>query len=484
MKKKVFVIGLDGATFDLIDPWKKYLPNISQIMREGVSSQLTSTIPPLTCPAWLCFMTGKGPDDLGVYDFLDHKIGEYNTKMVNPSYVKSSHSPIWDILSNEGARVGVFNVPCTYPPYEINGFIIAGMLTPSRESDFTYPKDLKNELSDHVGLFEFNIERIDEDKFLDELHVNLHKITQSIKYLQKKYNPDFFMAVFRETDAVQHFMWRHMDSEHPLHDPRKAERYKDSIKNVWVRIDQIIGEFLKMLDEDTTIILMSDHGFGSRDKIFYVNNWLEKMGYLKLNRGIRIGRLLISLLRRLGSEIQHPSFEERIDWTRTRAYSPPHTSAFGQIYVNLKERERYGIVEDGIEYEKLRSELIKNLSKIKNPLTAEKMKVEAFRREEIYSGEYVRKAPDIIYFMDNLRCVQSHHFNPNKIIEIKSRLKQNATHRMNGIFIIKGPNIKKGILLEGAHITDIAPTILHIMNAPIPRDKKGRILQEIFDDEK
>ena len=137
---KIFIIGLDGATFDLINKWLPVLPNISKLIKEGTSGPLKSTIPPITCPAWLCFMTGKGPGDVGVYDFNDHKVGNYNTTLVNPSRIRKFHKPIWRILSENRIKVGTFNVPFTYPPSKINGFTVTGMFTPSEESQFTYPR--------------------------------------------------------------------------------------------------------------------------------------------------------------------------------------------------------------------------------------------------------------------------------------------------------------------------------------------------------
>lgn len=481
MGKKVYVIGLDGATFDLIIPWLNKLPNISKLISEGVSGPLESTIPPITCPAWLCFMTGEGPGDLGVFDFNDHNIGEYKTKIINPSRVRIFSKPLWRILSNNRKKIGIINVPFTYPPTEINGFIISGMFTPSEKSNYTYPPELKNMLKQQIGQIKFDIERNDEEQFLKDVYDNLETLKKSIEFLIKEYNPEFFMTVFRETDAVQHYMWRHMDQNHPLYDEKKSKKYRDSILNVWIKIDSIIGVLLKKIDNDSIIILMSDHGFGPRDKIFYINNWLEQNGYLKLTNFARSKLLFNKIIRKILPQSKQISFEELIDWSKTSAYSPSHTSAFGQIYLNVIDREPKGIIQTGTIYEEIRSRIIKNLYELINPTTLSKFKVEAYRREDVYSGKYLSKAPDIIYFIDDLNCIQNYKFYPNKVIELKSDLKQNATHRMNGIFIVKGQNIQKNKKIIDAKIIDIAPTILHIMEVPIPSTMKGKILNNIFE---
>jgi predicted AlkP superfamily phosphohydrolase/phosphomutase len=138
-QRKVIVIGLDGATLDLILPWvqKGLLPNFQRIIKKGIWGHLTSTIPPFTAPAWTSFMTGKNPGKHGIYDFMVREPGTYTSSSVNASFCDADS--LWRIIGSEGKKVGVINVPMTYPPEEVNGFLISGMLTPSNTDTFSHP---------------------------------------------------------------------------------------------------------------------------------------------------------------------------------------------------------------------------------------------------------------------------------------------------------------------------------------------------------
>ena len=129
--RKVICIGLDGATFDLIRPWlsKGKLPNIGRIIKDGVWGELESVIPPVSAPAWTSFMTGKNPGKHGIFGFKKEKQGTYEELFVNRKLIKSE--TLWKCLSDVGKKVIVINVPLTYPPEEINGYLMSGMDTPS-----------------------------------------------------------------------------------------------------------------------------------------------------------------------------------------------------------------------------------------------------------------------------------------------------------------------------------------------------------------
>ena len=182
-KKRVLVIGLDGATFDLFRPWMEEggLPNLSKIVKNGVSGELESTIPPVSFPAWMSFATGKNPGKLGVYDLVKRKEGSYFVQPSNPGFLREK--PIWEIINDFGIRTGIINVPGTFPPREVNGFMVTGMLTPSGRSDFTYPEELKSELDRVVGRYELDVDYwmyFDEDRFLKDVY----RVTESGKKQQ------------------------------------------------------------------------------------------------------------------------------------------------------------------------------------------------------------------------------------------------------------------------------------------------------------
>ncbi|MCB0005568.1 MAG: alkaline phosphatase family protein, partial [Anaerolineales bacterium] len=136
---KAFIIGIDGATFNLIKPWAKagHLPNLARLMAGGAHGNLMSTLPPVTSPAWPTFMTGCNPGKHGVFDFIQPSGADFS--LVNATKIKQP--TIWQRLSQAGYRVGVLNVPVTYPPQPLNGFMVSGILSP-KGVDISFPADL------------------------------------------------------------------------------------------------------------------------------------------------------------------------------------------------------------------------------------------------------------------------------------------------------------------------------------------------------
>ena len=508
MGKKVLVIGLDGATWDLIKPWadKGELPTFKKLMEGGVWGELESAIPPLSCPAWLSVVTGKNPGKLGTYDFLIYDSNDYSTHPVNPKFFEGKG--IWDMLSCQEIRVGVVNVPMS-TPHPLNGFIVSGMFTPN-EDEYVYPPELKAKLNDIADQYELDITQFDysnEGKFIEDVYRILDKRKKVVEYLMDTQDRDFLMVVFTTPDRIQHFLWKYIDPKHPLHDTGKAQKYKDAIKDFWQRIDQILRKLIEKSDNETNVIIISDHGFGTHDMVFYVNDWLKEQGYLRLKqkeksfltklgffsesissllKKLRLYGFVIPLIpKRLRNLVpsKYPSFErmkDKIDWEHTKAYSAPHSIGCEQIYINLRGCKPYGSIELK-EYETTRAEIIEKLRRLQYPQTNKQMKVEVFKPEEIYVGDYVNKAPDILYLIEQLRCVSDKSFGHQSIFEKTSiNPRQNASHRTNGIFLAYGPDIKKSYKIENAKIYDIVPTILHIFGLPIPNDVDGRILNEIF----
>lgn len=531
--RRVLVIGLDGATPDLLMQWVREgkLPAFAKLIDDGVSGTLKSTIPPLTCPAWLSFITGKNPGKLGVYGFFDRKPDTYKiTYAVNFQSIDSQ--TFWDILGERGKKVGIFSVPTTFPPRKVNGFIVSGWPIP-QGAIFTYPSDLESKLNIYAGQRTGTDRTIHmatwrwysaEDKFLEGLDRFTEWEVRATKYLMNNYDWDLFMTVFSGIDSIQHFFWKHMDEKHPLHNPDDAEKYGKAILKYYQRMDNILKELLDSASGDTRVIIMSDHGFGPYHNIFNVNDWLNKEGFLKAQKKDRessvnwlptffqsteqlfnsltklehkLGLLKIyyfitdhsSISRALANRIRgllkietYPSFVEiPADWPNTKAYSLGAGIA-GRIYVNLRGREPQGIIKPGKEYEELRNRLIEELRSLRDPKTNEKVDVDIFKREEIYHGEHFDHAPDLIFFVNKGRTRVDGTFGHEDTFTYDlSTKRDNAAHRMNGILIMKGPEIRKGKKGAQAEITDIAPTILYMMGCPIPSDMDGKVLTDAFD---
>ena len=235
--KKLVIIGIDSATFDVINPMVRdgRLPNLSMLIKKnGTSGELKSTIPPVTPPAWVSFMTGKNPGKHGVFDFFVSPSYGYVRPVWNSKYIKSK--TIWKILSEQGLRVGLINMPMTHPPEKINGFIIPGMqYSFDGDADFSYPPELLQEINAVTGEYKVIYGDLESlytnnlDRFLAAWKDIFDKRLKAILYLIEKKDWDIFTAVFYSIDVMQHHFWKFFDKAHPQHDPELAVKYGNVI---------------------------------------------------------------------------------------------------------------------------------------------------------------------------------------------------------------------------------------------------------------
>ena len=510
---KVLVVGLDGTTLDLLIPLmdEGRMPFLSQLIGEGVLGPLETTYPPVTAPAWASFQTGKNPGKHGIYEFLYRKKGTVDQVPVNSKMLGGK--TIWRLLSEAGKRVGIVNVPLTYPPSEVNGFMVGDFLTPQGARDFSYPPQLVEELEGQFGpylLYHIQVyTKGSVGQVLEELDRLLRYRAQTTQYLLEEKPWDFFMVHFAGTDRIQHELWHIMDPNHPMHDIREAERHREATLDFYRQTDAELERLVRSVDETTTVIVMSDHGFGPIHKFVNINAWLLRCGFLKL-KGDPISRIK-SILFRLGLT---PALGYRIamrlgfarlrlsrgvskrfailrlldrfflslanvDWEGTKAYSQGN---YGQLYVNVKGREPYGIVEPGVDYERVREELIEGLQRLEDPESGEKVVAQVFRREDLYSGPHLERAPDVCFLLrEGYKALGTLDFTSHRVIE--PVFGNSGDHRMTGLIVMRGPAVKNKGKLSGARIIDVTPTILYLMGIPIPKDMDGRVLVEALKEE-
>lgn len=523
--RRVMVIGLDGATWDLITPWTRQgeLPNLAQLMAHGAYGPLASTIPPISAPAWTSFMTGVNPGKHGIYHFQEHIPNSYQARLVSGADVKAP--TIWHILSEAGKTSIAVNVAMTFPPERVNGILIAGVDAPGTGSQYTYPAELAKELEATIGEYIIEpgvVEHTRRGRYDAAFQAIIHALEQrfkAVEYLMTRKPWDLLVVNFRATDNIQHHFWHFMDPTHPLYDPRGAERYGDCILQVYQRLDEWIGGLRRRLDPDTVLILVSDHGAGPASaKAVYLNRWLAQQGwltfagqdsrsslakmralflrliwktiwqYLRKWLGKRTKDTLRRLFPALYDRARTPASYFAINWAHTQAYSDEFREA---IWINLRGREPQGIVSPGEEYERLRREIARRLSEsLMDPQTGEHIVERVYLREELYHGPYADLAPDIFVQLREqpyYRTRLSHTTRRPDPVQTLSREElltdflPPGLHRAEGIILLAGPNIKAGVRLHNATIMDAAPTILHLMDLPVPSHMDGRVLIEALE---
>jgi len=512
--KRVAIFGIDGGTWQIMIPLLKKgrLPTLSKLMENGKSAVLMSVMPPITASGWASFMTGLNPGSHGIFDFMEdiHTYG-YDSHVPDSRNIKAY--TIWELLSEAGKKLIVVGVPFLYPPMEINGVMISRSFTNHLKS---YPPSLIDEIKKHIG-YEYELAKpvdtfgeVKREEVLEEIIHRNRYLTEKIKdisiYLLKNYEWDFFMTHFMSTDTIQHYFWHFIDPQHPAHDPILASKYGDVIYRVYEEVDRAIGEILRFIDEKCRIFVISDHGFAPIYEFFHVNKWLEELGLLTVNwknlyrwkpamptvhkffykAGLEhLSRIFPSFIRKLRiPALKRISREpwEVINWKETKAYA----STFG-ININLKGREPSGIVNPGKEYRQLRDEIRGALYQLRD--NAGRTLVErVFYREEIYTGPFTEEAADIFFVFKNPHYLQTCEVNRKGVFErLGKRNFATANHRYSpdGIFIASGPDIShnSGKPMEKFSLLDLPPTILYMLNLPIPKEMDGRVLTSIVTNE-
>ena len=494
MKKdsnKVFVIGLDGATWDILTPLIKQnkMPFLATLINNGVWGILESTIPPMTGPAWASFQTGLSPGSHGIFHFLDFDKKAERFSFVNSSTVTAP--TIWEIVSQYGKKVVSINVPLTYPPFEINGIMISGMPVPDARSRITYPD----------AIYEKMLNRIKEYRLTVDKHVYYsrglkHFINEGINtiqirekaalYILQNYEWDLFMVHFQLVDVIQHALWHIIEKTSDHGDGKFA-----MVSRFYQAIDSIIGRLINAVNDSSIIIVMSDHGFGGHKKALYLNNWLVNQGLLALNKRWKTSILrghLAPLIKRIDKyklralflslekreHINLRGFNARIDWSKTAAYSIP-SGQYASIFLTAKET-------DTKKHSQLKDSIIAALSELTDPHTGERIIVRIHRKEEIYKGSYLHKAPDIAVVARDDYIFDFHITDSSKALiqDINPSYQPTGSHRMDGILTMSGNSINKGLNLSRAKIIDLAPTILYALGMPIPSQMEGKVLEEVF----
>jgi ATP sulfurylase len=458
-KKKVLIIGLDCAEPSLIfDKYRNELPNLQSLISNGAWGEIESTTPPITVPAWMCALTSKDPGQLGIYGFRNRADHSYE-KMTIANARSVNEPTVWDYLGRAGKQSYLIGVPPSFPPKPMVGGSIGCFLSPNAQAKFTYPESLRDEvlrIAPNYLVDVPNFRTDDKQWLLQKIYEMTEDHFKVIKALMKEKAWDFLMSVEIGVDRLHHGFWKYHDATHPKHEP--GNPLLNSIHDYYIWLDQQIGGVLELIDDETSVMVMSDHGAKKMDGGITINEWLINEGYLVLAekpQGVV------------------PLEKVRVDWSKTRAWGSG--GYYGRIFLNVQGREPQGIIPPS-EYEKVRDELIEKICAIPDD-KGKPMATKVHKPQQIYRATK-NIAPDLIVIFGDLywRAVGSLGLNTLHTFENDTG-PDDANHAQMGMFIYYDPKRNLGGReLKGLQLYDIAPTALNEFGMDVPADMIGKII--------
>ena len=455
MRKRVLIIGWDCAAPELVfEAFTDDMPNTRRLMEEGIYGELESTIPPITVPAWMCMMTSRDPGELGVYGFRNRKDYSYDAMTIANSHVVKVPA-LWDLLGKEKKKSVVLGVPLTYPAKPFQGWMVTSFLTPNRTSQWTFPRRLTREIDQAASDYMIDIPNFRTDRRA-ELEQQLLKMTTErfklARYLLETKDWDFFTMVEMGSDRLHHAFWRFWDETHRAYDPNSP--FSETMRNYYRTLDTELGKTLACVDNDTTILVVSDHGAKRMDGGICVNEWLRQHGYLTLKTEPQgITRWTADL----------------VDWKKTKAWG--EGGYYARIFINVEGREPQGIVSTQ-DYESIRDELKTKLEAIVDE-EGHNINTRVFKPEETYR-ECRNIPPDLIVYFGDLfwRSVGSVGYNSIYTYENDTG-PDDCNHAEMGMFIMKNGK-QTGEQIAPKSLYDIAPTVLNEFGINIPETMQGK----------
>ena len=508
----LLILGLDGATLDLVEPWiaEGHLPNLARLRGAGAWGRLASTVPAATFPSWTSFMTGVNPGRHGVLDFTRRERGEYRVRFANATYRKAP--TIWRLLSDAGRRVSVLGLPGTYPPEPINGYMVSGFDTPvttRADESFVHPPAFADEVAAAGG---FPFADFQESDIGPGWHAEAcrrlcdgiaRKVGLASRLLQRE-AWDCLMLLFGESDTAAHHFWALHDAASPRHDAAQAAALGNPLRRVYMALDAAIGELVAAAP-GATVLVVSDHGFGGAGTTAVrLNRWLAQQGWLRFAPRAATARMA-GRLRAAAVKLIPESWQARcfrlgggalasrlesgvrfggIDWSGTRAFSE-ELNYFPAIWLNVQGRDRCGTVPVR-DYVARCDELRTALLGWRNPATGAPIVERVWHRDELYRGPHVALAPDLVLELASpggysYVGVPSYGGDGAAVealdpMTLGGKLAgMSGSHRPDGLFMLHGGAVEPGHV-DGAHIADMAPTVLALCGVAAPADWDGRAL--------
>ncbi|HVY54780.1 MAG TPA: alkaline phosphatase family protein [Thermodesulfobacteriota bacterium] len=326
------------------------------------------------------------------------------------------------------------------------------------------PKDYSEKIAKKVGLFytqgipedskALSEQVLEDAEFLDQTNIAFGEEKDMLGYELGRFRSGLLFFYIGRVDQLSHMFWRTMDPKHPAYE--SGNKLRSVIENAYIEMDGVLGRVLDSIDGDTTVIALSDHGFAPFYRAFNLNTWLKDNGYSYL------------------TDNSEGEFFQNVDWGRTRAYGV----GFNGLYLNLKGRESRGNV-DPADRKALLDEISQKLLAIRDPQNGQQVITRVYKAEEVYSGPYLKDAPDLIIgynkgYRASWETVLGSF--PSEVLR-DNKQKWSGDHLMEAALV---PGIllsNKEIKLENPALTDLAPTVLDEFGIP---KQEGMIGHSIF----
>ena len=461
--RKVLVIGLDCCEPSLVfDKWRDELPTFRKLMDKGAYGLLTSCIPCITVPAWSSMLSSKDPGTLGIYGFRNRADYSYD-KMTIATGSAVAEKRVWEYLGEAGKQCVLVGIPQTYPIKPINGYLISSFLTPSVQKQYTHPHELRYDVDHVLQGQEYDVDvrnyrTDDKENLLKQIYEMTEKRFKVLNYLIREKSWDFFMFVEIGVDRIHHGFWKFHDPEHTKHEP--GNKFENAIKEYYQYIDREIDGLLQAVDDNTVVLVVSDHGAKRIDGGFCINEWLHQEGYLFFKEEIPKTGL--------------KRFEDMaVDWEKTTAWG--EGGYYGRLFLNVQGREPQGIIPQK-DYEKVRTEILDKLEKTVDH-EGRPLNTICYKPEDIY--RQVNRVPsDLIIYFGNLYWRSVGSLGHNSIYTFENDTgPDDANHAQDGMIIYYDPKRQlNGKQLSGLQLMDIAPTVLQLLEQSVPDDMQGKAI--------
>lgn len=449
---KLVVIGLDGASWDLLEPWIQAgdLPNLKAFRDDASWGTMMSVVPYLSPTAWTSAVTGVNPGRHGIFDFQRRLPGQ--PAIVTETAKSRRSPPIWNLLRGTGRTVAAINIPMTDPPDEVDGVMVAGFPHLDHEG-FAYPPELEARCKSMGYLLdemEMRLPDGEEEELLAGYRLAREKRWELTKQLYAEKEYDLFWVVFTGVDRIQHLYWVFDDPKNPKYDPAKAAQFAGTMRKFWMEQDRLLGEFFAAIRPGTTVLIISDHGFGPIRRELRVGNWLR-------------------------SPVSGFSSEQAADIFALDA------SDAARLYVRTPGRDPGGARGPG-EVLALRDRLSAALLATRDPETGEKPVEAVYPAEQVFVGKYAEKGPDLTALPSNGYYIGLGDLPAGFKLPNYGPLSSTVSgwHHMEGIFLVRGPKAAPpGKAAQVYNLLDVTPTCLYLLERPLPQDFDGKIMESV-----